>query len=273
MIKAWVRSQTRLCKLLILAVCVGAGSLTAQVAQAQSAQERAMARALFEEGVKFADQARWDEAVDRFRRAQSIKPSPGITFNLAWALAQTGKLIEASDMLEALARDPQTPPELKHESEAKLAEITPKRAFLTLQVHNAPAAAHVQLDGQEWPRAVWGVASPIDPGDHVALGTEGSAELARANVQLAAGEHRELSLDFPQAAPLVAASPPPQTVAPRDDEGARHSERKPLYKNWILWASVGAVVAGGVIAAAVVTHDGGTKTQSPVSGNAGVIRW
>jgi hypothetical protein len=266
------RRQTRS---LALFVCVGLSVLSAQQpVWAQSAQEKAMARSLFEEGVSLADQAKWPEAVDRFQRAQAIKPTPGVAFNLASALAETGKVIEASEMLESLVRDPTTPPELKSECEVKLTQISARRAYLTLQVQDAPSEGRVEVDGHDWPRAAWGVASPMDPGPHVIVGKTGGAEAARSEVELAAGERREVSLSWPKpvvAGPTKAAA---AAKAPQAPSEPTHDDRKrPLYKNWILWTCTGAVVAGGVIAAVLLTNNDDPKVEAPIPANSGVIRW
>jgi len=232
-----------------------------------------MARALFEEGVVLADQANWTEAVDRFRRAQALKPSPAITFNLASALAETGKIIESSELLQGLARDPATSPELKRECEEKLAQISARRAFLTLQVEQAPEDATIEVDGHDWPRAAWGVASPVDPGDHLVIGRSGTRETSRTTIQLAEGERQEL----PVAWPLEQAVGPTQQAAeeepaPKAPLEPTEKNPRPLYKNWLLWAGVGAVVIGGVLAGVLVASKDDT-TEAPIPGNAGVIRW
>lgn len=258
-----------LARLAVLVLCVAFWVLASQpLAHAQSAQETAIARALFEEGISLADQAKWAEAADRFRRAQSLKPTPGIAFNLASALAETGKVIEASELLESLARDSATPPELKQECEAKLAAIAGKRAYLAIHVENAPAEAKVEVDGHDWPRAGWGVASPLDPGTHLVVGRSRGAETTRTELQIAAGERRELSLSFPQAAPVT-----PMATAPESTPAPARDEKRPLYKNWILWTCVGAVIAGGVVASLLVASKDDPATQAPIAGNAGTIRW
>ncbi len=228
-----------------------------------------MARALFEEGVVLADQANWLEAVDRFRRAQALKPSPAITFNLASALAETGKIIESSELLQSLARDPAASPELQRACQDKLAEISARRAFLTLQVEHAPADAAIEVDGHDWPQAAWGVASPVDPGAHLVIGRSGTREALRATVELTEGERRELPLAWPleQAAGPADAPVREAPVAPTEES------RRPLYKNWMLWAGVGAVVAGGVLASVLLASKDETTTEAPIAGNAGVIRW
>jgi hypothetical protein len=58
----------------------------------------------------------------------------------------------------------------------------------------------------------------------------------------------------PDATPVVAAAP---------QKSQPHADRTPLYKKWWLWTIVGVVVAGGVVAGAVV------GTQKPAAWSTG----
>ncbi len=248
-------------------------SLLTTPASAQNGHEVALARALFEEGVALGDKGDWQGAADRFERAYGLKPTPGIAFNWASALAQVGRLTQASELLEAVSRDPKAAPELKQDSEKKLAGIAPRRARLKLSIDPSIAdRATVDVDGRDWPRAVWDVAIPVDPGAHVARASDGTRELARADVSLTEGELGELTLG---AVPVsVESEGDAASGASNQEERATQSERKPLYKNWILWTCVGAVVVGGAVAAALLATRG-SERESPVVGNVGpgVIQW
>jgi hypothetical protein len=247
-------------------------SLLTSPASAQTNHEVALARALFEEGVALGDKGDWAGAADRFERACALKPTPGIAFNWASALAQIGRLTQASELLEGVSRDAKAAPELKQDSEKKLRELAPRRP--RLQLHVDPSIADrsaVSVDGNAWPRAVWDVAVPVDPGTHVATAMSGEEELARAEVELGEGESRQLAL----GAPLGTSGADVAEQAHGQQEKAATSARTPLYKNWILWTSVGVVAVAGVVAAVVATKNHGTETEPPVVGNAGagIIRW
>jgi tetratricopeptide (TPR) repeat protein len=247
-------------------------SLLTSHASAQTSHEVALARALFEEGVALGDKGDWAGAADRFERAYALKPTSGIAFNWASALAQIGKLTQASELLEGVSRDPKAAPELKEDSEKKLRELAPRRPRLKLHVDPSIAErSAVSVDGNAWPRAVWDVAVPVDPGTHVATAVSGEQELARAELELGEGEQRELALGAPLG--TSDADLADQTHGQR--EKAATGARTPLYKNWILWTSVGVVAVAGVVAAVVVTRNHGSEMEPPVVGNAGagVIRW
>lgn len=250
-------------------------SLLTTPASAQKGHEVALARALFEEGVALGDKGDWQGAADRFERAYALKPTPGIAFNWASALAAIGKLTQASELLETVSRDPKAAPELKQESEKKLAEIAPRRPRLKLSIDPSIAdRAAVDVDGRDWPRAVWDVAIPVDPGAHVARASDGARELARADLTLAEGEFGELTLG---AVPvnLAREAGAANSGSTQDAQRAAQSERKPLYKNWILWTCVGAVAVGGAVAVAVLATRAGSEREPPVVGNVGpgVIQW
>ena len=246
-------------------------SLLTSRAAAQNGHEVVLARALFEEGVALGDRGDWSAAADRFERAYALKPTPGIAFNWASALSAIGQLTEASELLASVSREAKAAPELKSESERKLIELAPRRPKLKLRVDTSiERSSEVSVDGKPWPRAVWDVAVPVNPGAHVARATDGQRELARAEISLAEGQSAELVLG------VAVPEPAGREVAASENVGHEPTptrDKPPLYKNWILWTCVGAVVVGGAVAAVVLSTSGGTRTEAPTAGNAGVIRW
>jgi len=238
---------------------------SARTAAAQSPQETALARSLFQEGVALGDRHDWAGAADRFGRAYSLKPTSGIAFNWASALVETGKLLHARELLLQVERDPAADPELRRESSAMLKSLDARIAHLRVMTDREPSAdATISVDGRVWPRAAWGVESPIDPGTHTIVRSEDGDELMRADVSLRDGEHRDVNLTL--------ASPESDAEA---DQRVDASARKPLYKSWILWSAVGVVVVGGVVAGVLIARSSDSKEATPVMGNTtpGVLRW
>lgn len=240
---------------------------------AQSAQETALARSLFEEGVAAADAGRWPEAADRFGRAHSLKPTPGIAFNWASALVELGKLVEAGERLRAIAYDPNASEQLRLQSQEKLAQITPRVASLTVQVEEPNQGMSVTIDDHPLPRVAWGASAPVDPGEHRVTLLRGDETLSSEALTLAEGERRELLLvvpEGPKPAPVVAIGGNSGSQAPAEPP----SDGKPLYKNWMLWTAVGVVVVGGVVTGLLLAKDDPNE-PAPVSGDTdpAVIRW
>jgi hypothetical protein len=269
----WVWQSTLALQIFALALTVflTLGLSVRSVARAQAPQQNALARTLFEEGVALADSGDYVGAADRFSRAYSLKPTSGIAFNWASVLIETGKLVHAEDLLLSVLRDPGADASLKSECEAVLRTLTPRIARLRVRVSGEVGEqVRVEVDGADWPRAAWDIASPIDPGAHALSLKRGGVELSRSETQLAESESRDVSLVvLPEApasvAPLAA---PTQPVADRP-------ARAPLYKSWILWTAVGAVVVGATVAAVVLATKKDATDEPPVHGNAtpGVLRW
>lgn len=243
-------------------------------AAAQAPQQNALARTLFEEGVSLADQGDYVGAADRFSRAYSLKPTSGIAFNWASVLIESGKFVQAEDLLLGVQRDPAASASLKAESETMLAALKPRIAHLKVRVISpagtaVDSAISVEVDGQDWPRAAWDISSPIDPGAHTVRLLRGPSELARDEPQLAEGAVREVSLEVPVAGAISVSGTIPD--AKRD----LPSERKPLYKSWVVWTAVGVVVVAGVVTGVVLATKKDPKDEAPIGGNTmpGVLRW
>jgi hypothetical protein len=241
---------------------------------AQASQQNAVARTLFEEGVALADRGDYVGASDRFSRAYSLKPTSGIAFNWASVSIETGKFVQAEDLLMSVLRDPTADASLKAECETMLSTLRPRLPRLVVHVRGhggAPVEPDVQVevDGQTWPRAAWDVASPVDPGSHTLRLKRGNEELQHSEATLSEGSAQEIVLEVPsESAKLVST---PRDAAPIDEPAAR----TPLYKNWKLWTAVGVVVAAGVITGVVLATKQDPKDEQPVLGNTtpGVLRW
>jgi hypothetical protein len=244
--------------------------LAAHHACAQTAQETALARSLFEEGVTLADRADWPGAADRFGRAYALKPTSGIAFNYASVLIELGRFVEASELLRVVTRDAAANEELRRQSEEKLQQVQPRIAYLAVHVEGEPRSqARVDVDDAEWPRMAWGVASPVDPGPHKVRAVVDGVEHAQESIELSEGERRELTLKLGTTSvvslPQVEDPDPLDNTPPPLDQEARDG-RKPLYKSWLLWTGVGLAVAGGVVAAVLLTSDR-TSEGKVVEGN------
>ena len=257
---------------------------------AQGPQQTALARTLFEEGVTLADKGNWVGAADRFARAYSLKPTFGIAFNWASALVEIGKLLEAQELLHRIVREPSADAEIKRQSEQMLDGIDKRIARIRVQVvGDDDKLATLQVDGVSWPHAAWNVTSPIDPGRHLLVLKVKDIETTRTELTLPPGDSREIVLyasgrseEGPKPVVLQTATARDRTLAANSTQDSfimatpkplskDDAVKRPLRRSWVLWSAVGAAVAGGVVAAVVLTrdrHDGDGSMANP-----GVIVW
>lgn len=145
-----------------IALAVVAITLVASGAAAQD--EPNDARVLFDRGVERADQERWGEAVELFRRSFAVAERPSTAFNLAGALLRLGQPTAALDALQDYLRvAPQDDPhraETRDLTELALAAI----AHVDLRVD--PPEARLRVDGRVAAGDGEARSLRLDPGEH-----------------------------------------------------------------------------------------------------------
>ena len=229
----------------VLALLVGANAPDRALAQAGDEAERtAASRALFEQGMRAVDARDWETAADRLRRSLELRPSPVVGYNLALALAELGRLVEASEHLRAVQRDSPQGSDAHRLATQRLAEILPRLGRLRIDVTGARRGVEVHLDGSAVPDAVVGVPQPADPGDHrVSLHRDGD-EIGASDVTVVAGELATVSLYAPPGVALWPEDVPRPGAQPA---GGVEGE-------WWFWTLIGAgaVAIGVAIVLAIV---------------------
>jgi hypothetical protein len=151
-------------------------------------------------------------------------------------------------------------------------------AALVSQLDALAGYARIELSGGEAAVAIDGhVLSdtsrevPLAPGRHVATATRGEGEVARAELEIATGEHRVIALEVAPAEAEAEteaeteAGPGPLTPPAREPE---------LVEQWWFWAVIGggtaivALIIGIVVATSVGVEDAIQGDFDPA-----VLRW
>jgi hypothetical protein len=210
---------------LTLAV-VGNLLVGAPCAWAQSTEERAGARAAADQGYDAFKSGRWSDAIDLFGRAESLVHSPTHLLFLARSQAKLGRLLEAKEAYLAVLREPATASaqvrKQRVDAEKELAEIEPQIPYVTVEIRGlSPSDAfEVTQDGRPLPRALVGVARPVNPGEHVWQARSGSQQNVTESRAIEAGtrDNRVVLLLTPD--PNAAAVSEP-AAAPAGDAAAR----------------------------------------------------
>jgi hypothetical protein len=142
-------------------------------AQPVDDQMRATARALADEGMSFFEQKKYAEALDRFDRAATIIQAPTITLHAARSLDKLGRLIEAAERYRTCINttlEDKAPEAFRSAQEAARSELqtlTPRIPSIEIAVKGPGAkGAIVTLDGKPVPRALIGVRTLVNPGEH-----------------------------------------------------------------------------------------------------------
>jgi hypothetical protein len=198
---------------LAIAAALLAGSARAQE---PSASDVAAARQLGSEGVKLANAGNCAAAVDKLTRAEHLYHAPTTAAPLGECLVDVGRIVEGTEVLQKLLREPLAPnaPQVFVKAHARAREVlesAKKRiAKLVISVKSPPGAqVSVTVDGAPVSSALLDTERPTDPGDRIVEAKGPGVKTAHANVKLAPGERRELALTVEADA---TAPPPPKPV-------------------------------------------------------------
>ena len=277
------------------------------VARAQSTGDDVRrARALFDEGVTFAQREAWREAADRFRRALEIRYAPAVAYNLARALFSVDDLDEADRLLVRALSDEGVDAELAQRVRELRVRIGERAAMVTIVLQGDTQDVTVRLDGATVPAERLLQPVLVPPGNHIVTASRGDRILASADVVAQSGEAvaatLALSTGTPEptpptvepptvtpptepVTPPVAAEPPSPAVAASATQAAAAADDRlssasecdceasgSIFADWRFWAVTAGVVVlvlGTVILVAALNQDDEVVgTFEP-----GVIRW
>jgi outer membrane biosynthesis protein TonB len=206
--------KTRVC---CAALLLAASSALLKIPSARAEDKDAvteMARRRFQEGVKFFDQKRYEEARGAFLQAFALKRHPALLLNLAQSEIRSGHPAEAARHFAAYLREAPNASQLERgEAEKGLREARAKLARVQI---SAPAGAEVLVDGESVGQAP--IADPVDvaPGSHTVEARLGSKS-ATTSVSVLINRLAAVTVSFesaPPAPPPAAEPPAPPAAAP-----------------------------------------------------------
>lgn len=147
---------------------VAALGLPTLYAPAARADDRATAQQLFQQGKDLMAAGSYEQACAKFDAAADLSQTVGVRLNLADCYLKLGKTasawIEYDDALTLAERSGDTA--ATNLARTRQAQLKPSLSYMTVVVSAATADMEVTRDGQKVPQAAWGVAVPVNPGDH-----------------------------------------------------------------------------------------------------------
>nr|PZN17527.1 MAG: hypothetical protein DIU78_24390 [Pseudomonadota bacterium] len=194
----------------------------APAAAGQTDETRAAARALATEGAQAFQEGRWEDAIDRFGRAESLVHAPPHLLFMARAHEKLGQLVLAREAYLKVVREPlpanapQAFKDAQADAERELRAVEPRIARLLVRVEGAEKATDlsVVVDGQAVPPALVGVGQPIDPGRHRVEAQATGFTAEPREIELAEGASDEVVLTLVPAAVAGATPEPPAPSTP-----------------------------------------------------------
>ena len=133
-----------------------------------SAADVATARELFRTAVRFAQQERWQDALDAYQRSMALRPSNLTRYSMAIAQERTGLLVEAMETLRTFLAKDQDGSTIEYVATARslMRSIEQRIARIKVTIPGRPRGAQVLIDGVLIPEAAIGVDRMSNPGRH-----------------------------------------------------------------------------------------------------------
>ncbi len=131
-----------------------------------SAADIATARELFRDGARFAQEEKWEAALDAYERSMALRPSNLTRYSIAVIQERMGRLVEAMENLRAFLAADHDRLTRRYVSNARkmLGDVEARVARVKVVIPGTPRGAQVLIDGQRIPDAAIGVFRPTDPG-------------------------------------------------------------------------------------------------------------
>ncbi|MDI3286046.1 hypothetical protein [Polyangium sp. 15x6] len=241
----------------------------ARVYAGDPAADRDEAKRLYVEAKRLRTQGKRAEALERFRQAHELAPTPVLRLELARMLEGEAKLVEAHRLLASIEEMPVSPTETQKGKDARAeartlaASVGARIPKVTISVAPSSQGAQVLLDGAPLPSDTLGAEIPLDPGEHRVSLVRGDVT-AEKTITLAEGERVPVELRAPDPAPPPAPAPSASVPVPTTTTTAPAAAPLPLAPRPTLaepaprraltpWVPVSFAAGGLALAAGLVT--------------------
>lgn len=180
---------------------------------ATTAADKATARELATSGIELFRSGKYEEALDKLKRAESLYDVPVHLLYIARTEEKLGHLVESAEMYRQLdhftlpAGAPPAWVTAQEDGRKELPLVEPRVPKLrVLLVPKEVAEPTLSIDGAQVSSAIVGVERPINPGKHhVEVSAKGYAS-ASADVEVAEKESRDVTVKL-ETAPVAATGP------------------------------------------------------------------
>lgn len=212
-----------------------------------SADEKASASVLFQEGRRLMAEGRTAEACPKLEESQRLDPGGGTLLNLALCHELDGRLMRAWNEFKEAASVARRDGRRDRESEAEshISSIEPRLSRLTIVV---PAGTRieglvVERDGHEVGPGAWSTGIPVDGGVHVVRATAPGREPFITIVEIGR-ESDHHTVEIPVLATPVVVVSQPRVASPALPLESPPPRTRTFTPSRLRWAGIGSASAG-----------------------------
>lgn len=188
------------------AVLAAAILISAAAPRAARADDAATAQALFDEATALKEKEDWAGACPKFESSYRLDPALGTLLNLANCLEKLGKIASAwARWDEAFQWATKEGDDRVDYAKTQRDALVPRLPRLTIRATSAAASLSIERDTSRMTEAMYGVALPVDPGEHAVFIKRDDEILRTEKITVAEAQSAELSFDL---AAIERAAPP-----------------------------------------------------------------
>jgi hypothetical protein len=192
-----------------------------------NAADRETARIAFADGNKLRDEGNVRGALEKYKAAFALAPTPVTALEVGRAESDLGQLVEAREALlrvESMPAKNESPKAQAARAEASTmaAKLVARIPKVSIHVTGAIEGASITIDGVTIPREALTVARVVNPGRHVALAIV-AGHTTQQIFEVHEGETRDVTLDLPHGTPTATTTqqiPPIQPLQTQPVSGA-----------------------------------------------------
>ncbi len=187
-------------------------------AEAQTKEELAQARALFQEAVALSAANNCAAALTKYRAVAKVKLTAQVSFNIAECEERLGKLVSALGNYRVAASQAGADPKAKDVASRvapRIEELEARIPKLSVKRGKGADTAVIELDGSELGAGKLSSEIPVDPGAHVIVAKMHDKEYLHETIRLAEKETKTFEVKL-NLAPVVVTTDviPTATVEP-----------------------------------------------------------
>lgn len=220
-----------------------------------SKEDVSAAKGLAKEGRDLRDKGDLPGALQKFKAAYALAPTPLTGLDLAQVQEKIGLIADAREVYAEIAAMPAKAGEnpkyakVREEAQGKVTALTPRIPRLKISLRPGTGSAPVvALDGKDVPSAVLGVERRVNPGEHVVTATRDGKEIFRQKVTLQEGQLFDVDIDVSAPAPAAPTSTVSVPTASSPTNAPQPATATPLRTPAIVALTAGGVfVVGGVV--------------------------
>jgi len=163
------------------------------------------------EGIALFERGQWEPALALFREADALFHSPVLVLYAARSQRNLGKLVEATSLYQALAKETFSPsappswPKAQSDGAAELATLDKEIPRINVVVDGATPTTRITIDGVA---ASIGFHVAQDPGEHRVVVTDGTRELSKTITLKRNDGVQRVAFTLPSTGPATPPRPP-----------------------------------------------------------------